>query len=239
MTHTDSRAVDALLDHQLTLARVCKEQQKGLTYAWGRVDELHQAVTTADAHRDRYREQADRANAERLRLAEELATVQAANRHLETKLRQAIGSDLRSGLVTSLVAALIVNAAPAGPSAFELAAHLLGELANMTDGREPTLGQPTSTGRWGPYCACGLSTSVPAGHRLHRPHCDRAPRPAQSGPAARELPAAPATPQPPAKPAAAAGPAPLTPWWRRLGTRTRPARHLDVTTTTDTPGETA
>lgn len=119
----------------------------GLAFAWGRVDELHQAVTNAECERDRYREQADRANAERLRLAEELAEAQAASRRLEPELRGRLARDLRGELMTSLIAALIVNATPAGPSAFELAAHLLGELADMTDGREPTLGQPVDARR--------------------------------------------------------------------------------------------
>ncbi|MFI7249809.1 hypothetical protein [Micromonospora chalcea] len=162
MTHTDTTTdlaaraearrvygptIDALLDQRIRLNRVCEEQQQGLAFAWGRVDELHQAVTNAEVERDRYREQADRANAERLRLAEELAEAQDASRRLEPELRARLARDLRGELMTSLIAALIVNATPAGPSAFELAAHLLGELADMTDGREPTLGQPVDERR--------------------------------------------------------------------------------------------
>ncbi|OKI52867.1 hypothetical protein [Micromonospora sp. CB01531] len=148
--------IDALLDHRIRLARVCNAQQVSLNIAWGRVDELHRAVTNADAERDRYREQADRANAERLRLAEELTAAHES----EAQLRQRIARDLRGTLLTSLVAALIVNASPSGPSAYELAARLLGELADLTDGSEPILGRPIS--EWQRHVDDLLLRSLPA-----------------------------------------------------------------------------
>ncbi|MCT2279012.1 hypothetical protein M3G91_15425 [Micromonospora chalcea] len=162
MTHSDTAAeltvraearrvygptIDALLDQLLRLQRVCEEQHEALNFAWGRVDELHQAVTRAEVERDRSRGEVDRVNAERQRLAEELAAAQAANRDVEPELRQRIARDLRGELLTGLIAALIVNATPTAPSAFELSAHLLGELADMTDGREPTIGRPADERR--------------------------------------------------------------------------------------------
>lgn len=47
--------------------------------AWGRVDQLHRLLTAAEATRDRYRHQADLANTERARLAEEIAELRSPN----------------------------------------------------------------------------------------------------------------------------------------------------------------
>lgn len=57
--------------------RSAKELQAQLGLAWERVDQLHKALTAAEAARDRYRHQADLANTERARLAEELAGLNA------------------------------------------------------------------------------------------------------------------------------------------------------------------
>lgn len=72
-----------------------KRQRESLIYlvdrAFGRLDHLHRVLTTTEAARDRYREQADRLNTERQTLAAELA-----EQTEPTAVRAGLGSSRRA-----------------------------------------------------------------------------------------------------------------------------------------------
>ncbi|MEU5950341.1 hypothetical protein ABZ793_33025 [Micromonospora sp. NPDC047465] len=71
-------ALDAVTADRERETRRRAELEARLGWAWGRVEQLHRLLTVAEAARDRYRHQVDLADAERARLAEELAAVRAA-----------------------------------------------------------------------------------------------------------------------------------------------------------------
>ncbi|MBM0205055.1 hypothetical protein JNW90_19855 [Micromonospora sp. STR1s_5] len=72
------QALDVVTAERDRARRSAEILQGSLGRAWARVDQLHKALTDAEAARDRYRRQADLSNAERARMAEELAALRDA-----------------------------------------------------------------------------------------------------------------------------------------------------------------
>ncbi|GAB3856658.1 hypothetical protein GCM10029963_53400 [Micromonospora andamanensis] len=72
------QALDVVIAERDQARRQCRSLEDRTARAWARVDELHLAVTAAEARADRYRHQLDLANTERARLAEEVAVLRAA-----------------------------------------------------------------------------------------------------------------------------------------------------------------
>ena len=71
------QALDVVIAERDAARRDCRVLDERLRQAWERVSHLNRLVTEADARAERYRHQADLSNAERARLAEEVAELRA------------------------------------------------------------------------------------------------------------------------------------------------------------------